>query len=132
MSQENVEIVKEIYADPRGLIGTASERAAPDVEFDFTDVYPDRPVLKGVAEMRRFRETGPWSGSPIHMEPERFFDVDEERVLAFVRVTATGHESGVGVEIRPAHEFTIRDGLIVRFKAYASREEALESAGLSE
>jgi ketosteroid isomerase-like protein len=132
MSRENVEIVREIYADPRGLIGTASERAAPDVEFDFTDVYPDRPVLKGVEEMRRFRETGPWSGSPIHIEPERFFDLDDERVLAFVRVSATGQESGVEVDIRPAHEFTIRDGMVVRFKAYRDREQALEAAGLGE
>ena len=132
MSQENVEFVREIYADPRGLIGTASEKAAPDVEFDFTDAYPDRPVLKGVEEMRRFRDTGPWSGSPIHIEPERFFDLDDERVLAFVRVSATGQESGVEVEIRPAHEFTIRDGLIVRFKAYADRKQALEAAGLRE
>jgi hypothetical protein len=129
MSQENVELVREIYADPRGLIGTASERAVPDVEFDFTDVYPDRPVLKGIAEMRRFRETGPWSGSPIHIEPERFFDVDGERVLAFVRVSATGQESGVAVEVNPAHEFTIRGGLIVRFKAYRDRKQALEATG---
>jgi ketosteroid isomerase-like protein len=132
MSQENVEVVREIYADPRGLIGTASERAAPDVEFDFTDAYPDRPVLKGVDEMRRFRDTGPWSGSPIRIEPERFFDVDDERVLAFVRVSATGQESGVGVEMTPAHEFTIREGLIVRFKAYRDREQALEATGLRE
>ena len=132
MSQENVEFVREIYADPRGLIGSASERAVPDVEFDFTDVYPDRPVLKGVEEMRRFRDTGPWSGSPIHIEPERFFDLDDERVLAFVRVSATGQESGVEVEFRPAHEFTIRDGLIVRFKAYVDRKQALEAAGLKE
>ena len=132
MSQRNVEIVREIYADPRGLIGTATERATPDVEFDFTDVYPDRPVLKGVEEMRRFRETGPWSGSPIHIEPERFLDIDDERVLAFVRVRATGRGSGVEVDISPAHEFTIRDGLIVRFKAYGDRAEALEAAGLQE
>jgi hypothetical protein len=102
------------------------------VEFDFTDVYPDRPVLKGVEEMRRFRETGPWRGSPVHIEPERFFDVDDERVLVFVRVSATGRESGVEVELKPAHEFTIRDGLLLRFKAYRDRAQALKVAGLAE
>jgi hypothetical protein len=132
MSQENVEIVREIYADRRGLIATASERAAPDVEFDFTDLYPDRPVLKGIEEMHRFRETGPWSGSPIHMEPERFFDVDDERVLTFVRVSATGRDSGVEVELKTAIEFTIREGLLVHFKVYRNRGEALEAAGLRE
>ena len=56
--------------------------------------------------------------------------MDDERVLAFVRVSATGQESGVEVEIRPAHEFTIRDGLIVRFKAYRYRDDALEATGM--
>jgi ketosteroid isomerase-like protein len=132
MSQENVEIVREIYADPRGLIASASERATPEVKFDFTDVYPDRPILKGVEEMRRFRETGPWSGSPIHMEPDRFFDLDDERVLVFVRVSATGRDSEVEVEMKTAHQLTIRDGLLVHFKAYRDRGQALEAAGLSE
>jgi ketosteroid isomerase-like protein len=130
MSQENVEIVRGVYADPRGLSVAASNKVAPDAEFDFTAVYPDRPILRGVEEIRRFRESGPWSGSPIHFDPERFFDVDDERVLVFVHVTATGQESGAPVEIRAAHEFTIRDGLLVRFKVYGDRGQALEAAGL--
>jgi uncharacterized protein len=132
MSEENVEIVRGVYADPRGVTVAASDKVAPDAEFDFTAVYPDRPILRGVEEVRRFRESGPWSGSPIHFEPERFFDVDDERVLVFVRVTATGQESGAAVEIRAAHEFTIRDGLFVRFKVHGDRDQALEAVGLSE
>lgn len=130
MSRANIEIVRSIYAEPRGLTSGASPSIAPDAEFDFTEAYPDRPLIRGVEELRRFRDTGPWSGSPIHFEPERFFDVDDERVLVFVRVSATGHESGAQVEIRVAHEFTIRDGLVVRFKVYANRDQALEAAGL--
>jgi hypothetical protein len=53
-------------------------------------------------------------------------------VLVFVRVSATGQESGAPVEIRAAHEFTIRAGLVVRLKAYGNRAEALEAVGLSE
>ncbi len=132
MSQENVEIVRSIYTDPRGLSSAASGKVAPDAEFDFSAAYPDRPIMRGVEALRRFRDSGPWSGSPIHFEPERFFDVDDERVLVFARVSATGHESGAQVEIRAAHEFTIRDGRVVRFKVYGDREEALEAAGLSE
>jgi uncharacterized protein len=132
MSQENVEFVRSVYADPRGLTAAASDKVAPDAEFDFTAAYPDWPVVRGVEALRRFRDSGPWSGSPIHFEPERFFDVDDERVLVFARVSATGHESGAQVEIRAAHEFTIRDGRVVRFKVYGDREEALEAAGLRE
>jgi ketosteroid isomerase-like protein len=132
VSRENVEIVRSVYADPRGLTAAASGKVAPDAEFDFTAAYPDRPVMRGVEELRRFRDSGPWAGSPIHFEPERFFDVDGERVLVFARVSATGQGSGAPVEIRAAHEFTIRDGLVVRFKVYGSRDEALEAVGLRE
>jgi ketosteroid isomerase-like protein len=132
MSQENVEIVRRLYADPRGLTTAGNEMVAPDAEFDFTAVYPDKPILRGVDEARDFRDTGPWGGSPIRFEPERFFDVDDERVLVFVRVIATGGESGVPVEQRPAHECTIRDGQLVRIKIYGDRTEALEAAGLPE
>jgi hypothetical protein len=30
-----------------------------------------------------------------------------------------------------AHEFTIRDGVLVRFKVYSDRDEALKAAGLA-
>jgi ketosteroid isomerase-like protein len=132
VSQENVELVRSVYADPRGLTAGASGKVAPDADFDFTAVYPDRPIVRGVEELRRFRDSGPWSGSPIHFEPERFFDLDDGRVLVFVRVSATGQESGVQVEDRVAHELTIRDELVVRFKVYGSLDQALEAAGLRE
>jgi hypothetical protein len=79
MSQENVEIVRRLYADPRGLTAATNELVAPEAEFDFTAVYPDKPILRSVDEARDFRDSGPWGGSPIRFEPERFFDVDDER-----------------------------------------------------
>src|SRR3954453_24019925 len=132
MSQENVEIVRGIYADPGGLMAGASGRVAPNAEFDFSAVYLDSPIVRGLEELRRFREGGPWSGSPVHFEPERFFDVDDDRVLVFARVSVTGHESGAQVQMSVAHEFTLRDELVVRFKVYADRDQALEGVGLRE
>jgi hypothetical protein len=66
------------------------------------------------------------------MEPEQFFDVDDHRVLVFMRVTAEGEGSRVPVENRTAHEFTIRDGVFVRWKGYVNRDEAPVAAGLRE
>jgi ketosteroid isomerase-like protein len=128
MSQENLEIVRKGYEDPSPL--TSAMRFAPDAEFDFTAVYPDQPVLRGVEEMRRFRDAGPW-GRSIHFQPERYFDVDDECVLVFVSVTSTGQASGAAVESRVAQEFTIRDGLIVRVKVHRDRSEALQAVGLT-
>jgi ketosteroid isomerase-like protein len=130
MSQANVEMLRSAYADADPLT-TFAARIAPDAEFDFTSAYPDRPVLRGVDEIRRFRDAGPW-GRSIRFEPERYFDIDDERVLVFVRVTAVGQASGAPVEVRNAHEFTIRDGLIARFKVHQDRSEALDSVGLAE
>jgi|SRR5829696_8912037 len=130
MSEENVEAVRESYQTPGALFATWAERMAPRIEFDFTDAYPDRPVMRGIEELRRFREEGPWA--ELSFEPERFLDVDDERVLVLVTVHAKGTGSGVPVELRNAHEFTIRDGILVRFKVYGNRDEALEAVGLSE
>ena len=132
MSEENVEIVRGIYTVPEGITGATSDRLAPDVEFDFTSVYPDRRILRGAAAIREFRATGPWHGAPIHFQPERFFDVDDEHVLVFVHVSVMGTESRIQLEIDAAHDFTIRDGLIVYLKVYGDRDEALAAASLSE
>ncbi len=129
MSQENVEIVQRGYSERGPLTDTAA--LAPDAEFDFTAIYPDQPVLRGIEAMRSFRDAGPW-GHSIDFLPERYFDVDEERVLVFVRVTSTGQTSGVPVDSRVAQEFTVRNGLIVRVKVYRDRSEALEAVGLTE
>ncbi len=129
MAQENVEIVRRAYAHPSGF-AALDDRIAPDAEFDFSAVYPDVPILRGLDQMRRFREDGPWA--EIHFEPERFFDVDDERVLVFVRFVSSGRGSGTPVEARPAHEITIRDGRLVRFKVHSDRADALAAVGLSE
>jgi ketosteroid isomerase-like protein len=71
-------------------------------------------------------------GRSLKLAPERIFDVDDERVLAFVQASAEGEESGVPVVGRSATEFTIRGGAIVRVKLYKDRTKALEAAGLSE
>ena len=131
MSGENVAIVRGIYAEPEGITRATSKKLAPDVRFDFTSVYPDRRILRGAAEVREFRDTGPWHGAPIYFRPERFIDVDDERVLVLVHVSVVGTASGIPMELDVAHEFTIRDGLVVYFKVYGDRGEALKNAGLS-
>jgi ketosteroid isomerase-like protein len=129
MSQENVEIVRDAFASGAPL--TSTSRLARDAEFDFTALYPDQPMLRGVEEMRAFRDAGPW-GSSISFLPERFFDVDDERVLVFVGATASGEQSGASVETKIAHEFTVRGGWIVRVKVHRDRSEALKAVGLEE
>jgi ketosteroid isomerase-like protein len=130
VSEKNVELVRSGYADPRGLLVAIRDRVTPDTVFDFSRVYPDAPLLRGFEAVRWFREEGPWG--EMVFEPERFYDVDDERVLVFVRVTAQGRSSGVAVEQRTAHEVTIRDEMVVRLRVYLDRDEALAAAGIAE
>jgi ketosteroid isomerase-like protein len=134
MSQENVEIVRRAFAE-FGLSGVEEAiRAglvAPDAELDFSAMYPDGPILRGPEAWRGYLDSMPW-GKSTKVDPERFFDVDDERVLVFVHVTAKGQGSGVPVEVRNAYELTIREGVFVRWKVYADRAVALEAVGLSE
>jgi hypothetical protein len=128
VSQENVEIVRKAHESGAPL--TDYERLAPDAEFDFT-CFPDQRVLRGVADMRAFRDSGPF-GRSVSFTAERYFDVDHERVLVFVRATAIGQQSGTPVDIAGAQEFTLRRGLIVRMKVYLDRTLALKAVGLAD
>jgi ketosteroid isomerase-like protein len=132
MSRQNVDIARRAYelADREGT-AVALQLLAPDFELDMSSLYPDAPVIRGIDNLLRWTDGGPWGGS-TRLQAERFFDVDDERVLVFIRGTATGEGSGVPVEIRDAHELTIRDGLIVRCKVHRDQDAALEAVGLSE
>jgi ketosteroid isomerase-like protein len=137
MSHENEDLIRRIYDEfgwsPAGIEeASRAGLVSPDMELDFSALYPDGPVLHSLAEWReRFVNSVPW-GSSLTFEPERFFDLDDERVLIFMRVTARGEGSGVPVENRVAHVYTFRDGVLVRWKGFADRAEALEAAGISE
>jgi ketosteroid isomerase-like protein len=126
MPRRNIEIAEGVYGD--APITDAPE-LAPDAEFDFTALYPDQPVLRGVHEMRRFRDSGPW-GTSLSFVPERFVDIDAERVLVLLRTRSRGRASGVELATELAHELTLRDGLVVRVKTYRTHAGALAALGL--
>jgi ketosteroid isomerase-like protein len=134
MSEENLEIVRAVYSQPLTLdpelLTALAEFATADTLFDFTDAYPDGPVVRGVDGVRRTATNWPWDA--LYFAAERFLDVDGHRVLVFVRATATGRGSGVPVERRTAHELTFSDGSLVNFKVYSDRAAALHAAGLSD
>ena len=112
------------YETPNALI-------APEAELDFSGMYPDGPIVRGVERWPDYLRSLPW-GRSMRLEAERFFDVDNNRVLVFVHVIAEGETSEVPVSVRNAHEYTFRDGVCVRVKIYADRAKALEAAGLRE
>ena len=61
------------------------------------------------------------------IEPEGFFE-HGERVAVSVRQRARGGASGVEVEIRIGHLWTVRGGKIVRLEVFPAREDARGAA----
>ena len=59
-------------------------------------------------------------------------DAGDDVVVAAVVMRARGKGSGTPVELQAAFVYEIRDGTIVRDRAFTSRSQALEAVGLSE
>ncbi len=65
------------------------------------------------------------------MRAVKYLDAGD-KVVVFHHEVAKGRESGVVVETDTGSVNTIRNGKIVRVRAYMDRRDALEAAGLSE
>jgi len=66
------------------------------------------------------------------VEPVELIDAREDVVVAVLRFGGRAKRSGVDTDQIMAAVFEIRDGKIARGREYATREQALEAAGLSE
>jgi uncharacterized protein len=133
MSQENVEIVQAMYeaANASGKLDANFDVLAPEVEFHVSGAFPDLdPVYRGHEGMRKLNDAlnAPWE--VLSLNPQEFIDAGS-RVLVLCEFHARGRD---GMEARNhlAILWTVRDGLIVRFQAFADQKNALEAIGLSE
>ena len=134
MSEENVEIARRFYDAYR--VGDFPSGAEPLVDPDFEFVpAPSTRILfpapsHGLDEFnRRLRELVNQFES-YEVVPERFIDAGNDRLVASLHRITRSH--GVQVDDRIAHLITLREGRISRIDSFATLEEALEAAGLSE
>jgi ketosteroid isomerase-like protein len=65
-------------------------------------------------------------------EPVELLEVGEDKVVAVNRISGTAKQSGIESEMTFAAVYTFLDGKMIRGREYATREQALEAAGLSE
>jgi ketosteroid isomerase-like protein len=135
MSQENVDIVRRIWAsltqgddEWRGLV-------APDCEFDFSRRLLDPFVARGRDDPAL---ASALADTDQHWEGGTFFEPVEtlgagDKVFSVIRTGGRGRASGIEVEAEVATVATMRDGVTVRVVYFGDdRQAALEAAGLSE
>ena len=128
MSEENVEVVREAWdAYSRGDYDRIAGFHDPHivvVTLEDGAVYGNNAVL---ANYERWDEA--WEGAETSLEEVLGHG---DRVFVAARFHARGRASGVEVETRLYEVYTVRDVKVLRIDEYATRDEALEAAGLSE
>ena len=134
MSQENVEVVREIVAEFAVTHTAVARLTTPDSVWDMGTFrgWPDVPEYTGPDGFNEFfaKWTGPYDDWDMNVED--ILDVGDDRVV--VLLTQRGRLRGTGswVDLHYGMVFTLTGGLVSRTEAYASCDEALEAAGLSE
>jgi ketosteroid isomerase-like protein len=130
MSQENVEIVRELYAGwVRGDFSVGREHFDPDIEYALLWV-PERVTVRGIEAMRdTWREfLGSWHDWRTG-DIERLVDA-EDRITVYHQIFGRLKPGQAEVARPGAAVFTFRDGKIISL--LLTDPDALEAAGLRE
>ena len=134
MSQENLEILRSIYAEwEQGRLGAGRAMYDPDITVEtFMPDAGEAVTLQGLNEFEGFVRDWLTQWQEYRVTGEDFQEVEADKVLVSGRQIATGHRSGVGVESPAFAVWTFRQGKVVKLSLHYDREDALEAAGLSE
>jgi ketosteroid isomerase-like protein len=129
MPGDDVEILRNAYdALNRGDVSAALAVVDEQAVWEEHSELPEAGAYRGRETIRTFLESFLESWQEFHQEAEEFI-ARESRVLIFLRLVARGKGSGIPVETRYAHLWTMREGSGVRVDAYYDTEEALAALG---
>ena len=132
MSQENVEIVREIYeAWSSGDFRAGADRLDQNVMFIVSPDFPEFGVFVGPEGVRQFMRRFLEQWKRITIEAKHLEAVGDT-VLAHVVQHQVGRASGLAGDISTFMLFAFRGRKIVRIESVLHRAEALEAVGLSE
>jgi Ketosteroid isomerase-related protein len=132
MSEENVEIVRQMYeAINRDDVDSFLQLCAPGFEVRDLPELPGSSVAVGHDAVRAWWDQLFDPFEELRFNPEEFIDAGN-RVVVVNHGTARGRGSGAEVEMHFASVWTVNDGKAVSLTSHSDRDEALEAAGLRE
>jgi ketosteroid isomerase-like protein len=134
MSQENVAIVEAaLTAYARGGIDALAEYWTDDIDHRAIEgALDDRGPMQGKEAVRAYYQDWADTFDQLTIEPIEMIDAGEDQVVSVSQLRGRAKQSGIETNLTYAVLNTIRDGKIARGREYATRDEALEAAGLSE
>ncbi len=133
MSQENVEVVKSLFASFAERDQAAAAAVLhPEVEIRPAIVGgPEGVVYRGLDGNKQFWADIDAAWSEFRIETEEFRDLGEQ-VLVLGRAFARAEGSGIALDEPAAWLAVVHEGQIVQFRSFSNQLEALEAAGLEE
>ena len=133
MSEENVDLMRRaVDAYNRGDLDGAVADVAPEVEFFPSGALPGwTEKLHGPDEYKGFLGWVAEEFSDPHAEATEIRDAGDQLLLELT-LSGRGRLSGVQASWTLWHVWTMKDGKFVQGRAFSSKAEALEAAGLSE
>jgi ketosteroid isomerase-like protein len=132
MSGENVEVVRASWAGwNEGGLDAVSAYWAPDITWRAIEGAPDDVgLMEGRDAVRAYVAEWDEMFDDLRIEALNVVDAGGGTVVALQRAAGVAKGSGAPGEIVYGVVYTIRDGLIVDGREYATLEQALEVAGL--
>jgi ketosteroid isomerase-like protein len=131
MSEENVELVREIYRAWEQGDFSLAEWADPSIEF-MLGSGADEAIHRGTEAMGQAWAEWLRAWDEFRVEAHEFIDLGDD-VLVLVAFGGRGKTSGTPVEGQfGGNLFSFRHGKVVRLATFTDRRDALEAAGLSE
>jgi ketosteroid isomerase-like protein len=125
--EEDVERLRRGYAAfNEGGLEAILDWLAPEIEVSDRQSVPDRTTHVGLVGIVALFESNLEVFDQMNFEPEEFIDVGEQ-ILVVLRQRVRGRGSGVEVEGRVAHLWTMRDGTPVNLKIFGDKKKALEA-----
>ena len=132
MSEKNLQVVQgSVDAFSRGDMPAMLELTDPKVVFtpipdapDVQSFHGHEGLVRGIAQT-----IGIWDDFSIELREMRDLD---DHVLASLRWWGRGPSSGIQMEVDVYALVTFREGKIAGWQLFASEQQALEVAGLSE
>jgi ketosteroid isomerase-like protein len=130
MSEENVEVVKQLFrAWAERDAESAIKLIHPEVQFDFSAIAALGDEFgAGESSEALHDRVESWFGvfGSLEFRPAHFIDVGDH-VIVLLSATGRGRQSGVPLEWRVAAVYTLRDGLVVSFRAFDKLADAAAS-----
>ena len=130
MSQDNVDVVRHIYAAwgeqgspvPSGLLD-------PDIEWVNSPDAVEPGTRRGIDAFGAAAESVEQTFADATVDIDEMLDLGD-RVVVLATLRGRGRGSGADVERRQGYVWTIRDGKAVRFEWFNDPDRALRAAGI--